>query len=166
VRAWLLLAAGAVVYAVAVVWSAAQVPPDGVPLHFDGSGLPTRWGTREEAVGSWAAAGGVVAAVAAAALLLVRRLPVRAINVPHREYWAAPERQHRFRRMIGRDVAVLLGVTLALLGLIPVGTVLATRSDPVELPAVLLLPLIGYGVGVLVWGIVVLRHRYRPDQDR
>jgi hypothetical protein len=52
------------------------------------------------------------------------------------------------------------------MGLVPVGTVLAIRSDPVGLPAVLLLPLGAYLVGVLVWVIVVVRHRYRPDRDR
>ena len=87
-------------------------------------------------------------------------------NVPHREYWSAPERQPRFRRMIGWDLAVLLGGTLALLGLLPVGTVLAVRSDPVRLPGILLLPLLAYLVGVAVWVVVAVRHRYRPDQDR
>ncbi len=165
-RGWLVVAVGAALYAGAVVWMAGQLPPTGVPVHFDASGTPDRFGSRAEAVGSAATAGAVVAAIAVAALALVRWAPVRLLNVPHREYWTAPERVDRFRRMVGRDLALLLGGTLALLSLLPIGTVLATRADPVALPGLLAWALAGYLVAVGLWALWVVRYRYRPDRDR
>jgi hypothetical protein len=53
VRAWLSLAVGGVLYATAVGWSAASLPPDGLPLHVTADGTVDRFGSRAEALTVW-----------------------------------------------------------------------------------------------------------------
>ena len=56
------------VYAVAVLWSADRLPADGVPLHFDASGLADRLDTRAEAVGLYLGLGALMPGIGIAAV--------------------------------------------------------------------------------------------------
>lgn len=164
-RPWVVLIGSAVLYAAAVAWSAPLLPPEGVPLHFAADGTADRFGSRSEALFSQVALGAVLVGLGAALVVVVRRAPLSLVNVPHKDYWTAEERSPRFRRMLAADLAALIGTTLGLAALIPVGTAAALRSDPVGLPAVALWGSLAlYLLVVGLWLVRLARHRYRPGQ--
>jgi serine/threonine-protein kinase len=84
-----LLAAAAVFQA---AWYYPQLPAT-VASHFDGEGRPNGWMSREGFFTLQAIVLGVQVAVFVAGMRLVRRLPDRWINLPHKDYWLAPERR-------------------------------------------------------------------------
>src|SRR5947207_13752518 len=69
--------------------------PEKIATHFDGSGVPNGWMPRD-ALGSFDFIFLVfVLAVVIGSAFLIRVLPVSLINVPHRDYWFAPERRRQ-----------------------------------------------------------------------
>jgi hypothetical protein len=166
VRAWLLVLGSGLLYAAAVLWMAGQLPPTGVPVHFDGGGAADGFGTRDAAVGLAAGVGVTVVLLSAAALVLVMRGPAGLINAPYRAYWTAPERVARFRRMAAWDVAVVMSLALLLvLAVFPLGVVHAVRSGTGAVPWT---PwsLVAFVVVVFGWVGYRARYHYRPDRDR
>ncbi|MEV1293220.1 hypothetical protein [Pseudonocardia sp. NPDC049635] len=162
-RPWFPLLVGSVFYLAALLWAATELPPDGVPLHFDAAGAPTRFGTRAEFLGFGTVVGLVMIGTGVGVYALVMRAPLNAISVPHKEYWTHPSRSARLRRMLAEDMGRLFGVIVAFLALVPVATVYATRADPVRLPAgATWLAVAVLVVGLVVWCVWQTRHRYRP----
>ena len=163
-RPWLPLLAGSALYAAALLWSAAELPPAGVPVHFDASGTPTRFGTRGEFLAFGTLFGALLAAVGLGTYLLVTRGPLTMVNIPHKEYWTHPERVTRLRRMLGQDMSVTFGVVLAFLAFVPVGTVHATTAQPPRLPVGPMWIVVGLLVaGLALWCVWLARYRYRPS---
>lgn len=162
---WVRLAAGGVVYALAVVWAAVLLPPDGVPLHLGANGLADRIGARSEWLTSAVTLGVVVLLIGAGSVTLVRWGSLRWTNVPYKQYWTAPERRDRLRRMLATDVSGLLGATLAFLAHVPLGSVLALRSAPPGVPpAVMWSVVAAYLVSLAGWCGWMVRYRYRPPR--
>ena len=67
--------------------------PDPMAAHFDGSGQPNGWQSRE---GFFLLTGAMVLLVVvmfAGTGLLFRSLPTSLFNLPNRDYWLAPERR-------------------------------------------------------------------------
>ncbi|GAA1397173.1 hypothetical protein GCM10009613_49440 [Pseudonocardia kongjuensis] len=162
-RPWFPLLAGSVFYAAALLWAATELPPDGVPLHFDAGGTPTWFGTRTQFLGFGALFGLFMIGTGAGLYALVARGPLGAVSVPHKEYWMHPRRAGRLRRMLAEDMGRLFGAVVAFLALVPVAAVHATRVDPPRLPvgpvwvAVTVLVL-----GIVAWCVWQTRYRYRP----
>lgn len=73
-------------------WYWSQLPPK-VATHFDAAGQPDRWMSRPSAVGVmlFFQVGIPLFIVATARLSAI--LPESMINMPHRQYWLAPERR-------------------------------------------------------------------------
>jgi hypothetical protein len=166
-RAWLVVAASGAVYALSVLWSAMQLPASGIPLHFGVDGSADRFGSRAEALTSSIVFGALMFAVTVAVVLVSRHAPVDLINVPHKNYWTAPERIQAFRRMLAWDIALFMSVTMTLLSIIPIGTVLALRAEPVGFSAVTIWLVLGpYLLGVALWAIWLARYRYRLPASR
>jgi hypothetical protein len=85
---WLLAAAALV----QIAWYYPRLPAT-VASQFDSQGRPTAWMTRD---GFFLLYGAMVAlqlGVFGAGFRLMRRLPNRLFNLPHRDYWLAPERR-------------------------------------------------------------------------
>ena len=163
-RPWLYLFAGGVLYAVAVGWAAAVLPPSGVVLHFGAGGAADRFGTRADAVTLMAALGGFLLGVGALVVLLARRGSLSLFNVPNKDYWMAPERRPRLRRMLANDVARVLGGTLVFLVVVPIWTVMGTgAAERSVTPVLFWVPLAGFGAALLVWAGSSMRHRYAVD---
>jgi hypothetical protein len=163
-RAWALLAASAAVYAAAVAWAAWRLPADGVALHIGTEGVD-RVGPRLEAVAGFVNLGVVLTALAALVLGGVALLPVRWMNVPHRDYWTAPRRAPLMRRMLAWDMAVLFSLPILFAACIPVDLTLAT-ADPSGHPP-WLFPV---ALGLLLAGMAariawMAGPRYRPAPD-
>jgi uncharacterized membrane protein len=69
--------------------------PERIATHFDGAGVPNGWMPRA-ALGTFDFVFMVfVLAVVIGSAFLIRLLPVTLINVPHRDYWFAPERRRQ-----------------------------------------------------------------------
>lgn len=87
---WLLATAAAA----QIAWYYPQLP-ETMASHFDGAGRPDAWMSKD---GFFLLYAGMVAlqlAIFGGALALLRRVPDRLFNLPHRDYWLAPERRDR-----------------------------------------------------------------------
>ena len=67
--------------------------PANVASHFDLSGRPNGWMSRDSCVWFTLGLGIVVPATIIAMMGGAGRIPVSFINLPHRDYWLAPERR-------------------------------------------------------------------------
>lgn len=90
---------------------------------------------------------------------------MRHMNIPHKVYWQAPEREPVVRAMVSWDTAVLLSMTLIALTSVPVDIALLSDNPHATSPLLLLVP-----VGILVVAMVcylvwMVTRRYRPPAD-
>lgn len=165
IRALALLLAGGAVFAAAVLWAASRLPIDGVAVHVDAHGAVNGYATRQQAIALFATIGVVLAGLAVVTVSAVRWLPVRLVNVPHKDYWSEPGRVPLLRSMLVWDVAVLFGLTLLGMSYLPVEVTLLTRDpaghNQIWLPVVggaMMLGLFAY----IAWMVI---SRYRPESD-
>jgi hypothetical protein len=128
-RAWAaLLASSSVLYALVTAWAATQLPPDGMPLHFDAGGTADRLGSRSEAMTTSAVLGVVMLGLGVGLVLLARYGPLRAMNIPHKPCWLAEYREPEVRRMRPGGMALIISAPLVFLSLIPLWTVLGAKA--------------------------------------
>jgi len=161
VRAGLRAAVGT--YAASVGLAAALLPAR-VPLHFGASGAVDRYGSRTEALVHFGLLGVGLLAVWAGCHQLVRRVGLQLVNVPHADYWKAPEREPELRTRLQVDLDRLFAATFLLCAVIAAATLVAARGDG-RLPW-------WFGVGFaayLLWTAREVWHlttrRYRPPAD-
>jgi hypothetical protein len=67
--------------------------PARVASHFDIQGQPNGWMSRDSCVGFTLGLGVLMPAFIVAMMANAGRIPVSFINLPHRDYWLAPERR-------------------------------------------------------------------------
>jgi uncharacterized membrane protein len=72
--------------------------PERMATHFNGSGAPNGWMTREGLVKLNAATLGLVLAAVVGVAYLIRVLPPWLLNIPNKDYWLAPERRQESAR--------------------------------------------------------------------
>lgn len=92
----------ATVARVAAVWS--QLPPI-MASHFDAAGTPDGAMPRGAFFTTLAFACGATVLLPVLAAVLLRHVPAGAINVPHRDYWLAPERRAESIDRLQRSIA-------------------------------------------------------------
>lgn len=136
-----------------LVWSYYLLPGQ-VAVHFNAAGQPDRWASR----GSHLALMGLTGIALPLLLLLVfwgvRYLPLSVVNIPHRDYWLAPQRrvqtiEHIFQ--LGLWFTCLEGLFFLVLHWLVVA---ANRQLPVQLSWLAWLVLATYLmllVGWIVW---------------
>ncbi|MFR9804453.1 hypothetical protein ACL02T_19520 [Pseudonocardia sp. RS010] len=165
-RPWIVVGAGGVVYALVTFWAAGRLPDGAVPTHLAADGDADRFGTAGQVIGVWIALGVGMAALAVVTILVAQHGPLGAMNIPNRGYWTVPQRVQTVRRMLADDVAVVTGVTLAFLALVPLWMTLAANSlDGSLAPVAIWLPLVLYFVGLIAWVGWLVRVRYRPRDE-
>lgn len=150
---------------VAVVAAAATLLPARVPLHFDGSGQPDRYGSRTEALVSFGALGLVMTLVLGGLAIWAPRIPLTLINMPAagKEWWSAtPEREARMRGRLGREAWEMGAATLLFLAGVCLLVVRAARAADPVLDAWFWLALVAYLAYVAVWSLRVVRGN-RPE---
>jgi hypothetical protein len=161
-RALSLIAASAAVYAIAAWWAAAQLPDDRVPMHVNTAGQVDRYGSRASAISSFIGLGSVLLVLAVGCVFLCRFVPVKWLNIPHKEYWTDPQRTSAVRQMIVWDMAVFFGIPLLALSSVPINIALMSRN-PAGVSALWIIGPIGVMVVALVgYAIWVVTRRYRP----
>jgi uncharacterized membrane protein len=114
-RLWLILSALFVVLFLGELVYYYPALPAQVALHFDAAGRPDRWGSKQELLG-WTLGGlALIVAALSPAVWLVAVLPPSLINMPHRDYWLAPERAAETRRTLIDRMGWFVCATLLLM---------------------------------------------------
>jgi uncharacterized membrane protein len=147
--------------AVAVLQMAHYYPlmPETMASHFDGAGRPNGFQSR----GAFFALTGVmllvVVGVFAGLASLLRRLPASWVNLPHREFWLAPERRESTVDFIGQQMEWYGVATLLLLLLVVQAAIEANLTPEPRLDSGSMWVLLGlYFLYVAVWLVRFLRH--------
>ena len=87
-----------------LVWSAREVPPR-VASHFNFQGQADGWMPRETHLEFMGGIGLLLPLFLIGTGLLMGVMPAGSINVPHRDYWLAPERRRETSGYIARHMA-------------------------------------------------------------
>ena len=131
--------------------------PDPVASHFDGRGVPDAWTSRGNYLTLLAAMAMFLPGIVVALCYVVRFLPVSMINLPHREYWLAPERRaatdlYLFRQSLWFACAAVLFLIAVHFTVIDANSKIPPRlSNPL-----LILSAGGFLVAVVAWIIKLL----------
>lgn len=141
--------------------------PDRVPLHFDGSGDPDRWGSRVEAVITLGAVKAGMVLMFWALTAWVPRAPETLLNIPWRdkEWWlATQERRGRLNDRIVWDLNVMGALTVLFLVVVELFTIWAARHET-GLGAWFWVALAVYLVAILGYAGYLVAVRYRAPRD-
>ena len=144
------------------------VLPDRVPLHFGGSGEVDRWGSRTEAVVTFAVMIGGLALLFWVLTIMVPRMPEELLNIRARDkqWWlATPERRQELNRRVVRDLHVMGAATILLLVGIEVLTMQQARQAHPALGPWFWVMVSVYVVGVLGHVGYLLAVQYRAPRD-
>ena len=162
-RPLILVVALAVLAALFVILTSQELPAE-VGSHFAASGDPDDWMTRENYVAFMVT---FILVYPALMLLAFNWLPRRwpyLVNIPHCDYWLAPERKEeslKFLSTHGYWFSCLLIPTIA--G-VHYAIVIGHRSQPPELPLPIFFTVLGcFGAGLIVWGIKLFQRFHKPD---
>jgi hypothetical protein len=150
----------------AVVAATYPMLPDRVASHFSAAGKPDGWVSRPAYAASLLAGAVAMAVVSAEPLYLARFLSDSLINIPHRDYWLAPERRHEAHDRLFAFGLWLACLEVALLIGIHALIVRAHQSRPVSLPlsdGIGLLAAFLIGVGGLCYMLCVRFWRIEPE---
>jgi len=155
-------------YVLALVQLAWYLPrmPAVMATHYDGSGLPNGTMTRAFAAGFHLAILGVTAAAFVGLPLLLGRMAPGLINLPHRDYWLAPERRAETLAALRGKLAGLGCGSVLLMLVISELNFRANLNPPARLPT---LPVVGCLVGFVVFmvaWIVLIYRRFPPPPGR
>jgi len=134
--------------------------PARVASHFDILGRPNGWMSRETCVGFTVGLGIFMPALVVGAMAGADRIPVSFINLPHRDYWLAPERRRETSSLL-----LLYALWFACLNVLFV-TGLHGLIVQANLPGQgqhlsgigITLVAGGFLAGTGVWGALLLRH--------
>jgi serine/threonine-protein kinase len=95
-----------------------QYLPERVATHFNGSGKPDGWMSRDNATMTMMAFQTLMPLMFIALGYAIYRIPTSLINIPHREFWFHPDRRDAAIQFIARNTAVFsLGLSLFFMGI-------------------------------------------------
>jgi hypothetical protein len=138
--------------------------PRRVPLHWDAAGRADSFGTPLQFTSTFAIVGVILLALVVGILLLLRRGPLTLFNVPHPEYWKAPEHEGRLRVLMAADLNHLFAGVFLFLSVTVIGSAASALSPAATLSWIVPAgggALVVYMIGYLVFMFV---HRYRPAE--
>ena len=127
--------------------------PEVSASHFDGSGHPNGWMSRNA---FFAMHLGIVALLAFIFLFLPSRLgfmSYKTWNIPHRDYWMMPERRKETTQIVQNQMLWCGAASMAFIIVVIQLTIEANLNRPVELSSAVLWLLGGYMVFMLSWAI-------------
>ena len=140
-----------------------RLPPR-VATHFDASGNPDGWMTRDSALVTYIGIVALLAIVFVGIGPLIRRFPADMVNVPDKEYWLAPERREETYRKIGDAMALLGLLALALVIGIHELSFRANLLPQPHLGNTAWIAMFVFLVGELVWVVRFLASWSVPDK--
>lgn len=147
-------------------WSTYARLPDVVASHFNARGVANGWQPKSLFFEFFAGAVAIAGLLTFGIPAIFSKIPVSVINLPHKEYWLAPERKAESLALLNRSFAwfgcaVLLIVTTA------VNYAIGQNLHPGgPLGALLLLGVLaGFLVFVISSSVRMLSHFSRPPRD-
>ena len=143
----------------------AEQLPELVAVHFDAAGrangFMTRTGCRDFMLASTL---GVPLLIVIATTLLPRVLPVSLINLPHREYWLAPDRAHDSLVFLSEQGLWFGCILVLFLAAVDGMLVKANAASPPQFPGALFIAmLILFFCAIAVWGLRMVRRFRAPS---
>jgi serine/threonine-protein kinase len=142
-----------------LAWSIPQLP-EKVASHFDAAGQPNGWMTRSFYVIFIASISTVVPCLTIAIFSIMRLFRNPMINIPHREFWLAPERRNETFAYLLRHAFWFASMLVAFFAGLHFLTVQANAQQPaanLNMPA--FFAMLGcFLLGMLVWALSMLRH--------
>ncbi len=145
-----------------VNWTSGALPQT-VPSHFNAAGVPDGWMNKSAYLVFIQVLGLCLPLAIPVVGGLCTLLPDWMINLPHKDYWLAPERRTETRFYIIRQSLWVSCLILLLIAGAHQLTVTASHTQPAHLPMQFFWPLLaGFVVAILVWLVVFLRHFSRP----
>ena len=89
--------------------------PGTVASHFDGAGRANGWSTKAAFFVLYLILTALMSFVFFVLPRLLGRIPTSLINLPHRDFWLAPERKQKALKMLGEDMESFGVVTMTLI---------------------------------------------------
>lgn len=137
--------------------------PDRVATHFNGEGQPNDWMSRSSHVWFMGLFGVALPLLVIVLMYVTRFLSKNRVNIPHRDYWLAPERRLESCRYMFRQSVWLACLLVAFITGIHFLIVHANRSSPPQLSNPLFLGLLAcFLVSLGVWIMLMFRRFHRP----
>jgi ABC-type Fe3+ transport system permease subunit len=133
--------------------------PSRVATHFNGSGQPDGWMSRDDHL-RWMTLFGLGFPLLVPVLVSFSRLlPDSLYNIPNREYWLGPERRTETHSYLLRHSLWFSSLALCFVIGINFSIIHANRLPQVYLPTLAVLALAGaFLVGTAVWAISLISH--------
>jgi hypothetical protein len=144
--------------------SSAQMP-ERVATRFGMGGEPVGWMSRTGYVRFLALFGVGFSLLLPGMFFVIRFIPAQFINIPHRNYWLAPERRAETYSYLLRHSFWLACLSIGFVIGLHYLTMEANRQSPVQLPMHLMwLVTGGFLAGTAIWIIPLVRRFRRPKQ--
>lgn len=153
---FLLLAAGYLIW----LWGTGGQLPGRVATHFDLHGRPDGWMTRESHMRFMALFGLGLPALLILAFNSPRFVPVRFVNLPHRDYWLAEERRKSSLDWIAQAGLWFASAQLLFIASIHHIVILANRQQPPHLRSAPLLIAVALLLACIVALIIAIVRRF------
>jgi len=133
--------------------------PPVMSSHFDGAGRPNGWSTREAFFGLYVFILALMTFCFFVLPRLLRYVPTSLINLPHREYWLAPERKDRAMAMLD-DQMGWFGIAILILLVATIQLAINANLDGGALPSSIMWFLLGGFVAFAILWTVRLYRRF------
>jgi uncharacterized membrane protein len=139
-------------------WSGSQLP-ELVATHFNGAGEPNGWMNRSDHQMFMLVFGLAFPGVIVLLSYATRFLPRGMVNIPHRDYWLAPERRRETSNYLTHLSLWLACLAVGFVIGLELSIVQANRQHPPHLSLIaLLVVVVPFLAGVIVWVLIVMRH--------
>jgi uncharacterized membrane protein len=146
------------------VWFTLPQLPEHVATHFGASGEPNGWMTRVGHVQFTLVMSAVVTLFVLGIFAIVRHCQGWGLNIPHKDYWLAPERREETFDFIQRQGLWFAGLFIVFLAGIHHSILAANARTPVRLPTSEVTWIAGsFIVASVVWVVVfIVRFSRKP----
>ena len=151
---WLIIFAATLFVAGELAYFYPQLP-DPMASHFDFEGVPDGWMPKEKFLGVMGGTWIMLLVLLAIPTLLAMKIPASLVNLPHKDYWLAPQRSKETRRVVARRMSWISAATMLLMGCLWHETIVANLPPhpPLSIwtPFVLYLAFTVLWCGELIW---------------
>lgn len=147
-------------FAIYVWWSSAHLP-ERVATHFGPTGAPNGWQTQAGYLRFTLIFGTVIPGFVLGTFLLIRRLNGWGLNIPHKDYWLAPERRQETMDFVQRRGVGMAGLMLFFLTSVHYSILVANAQPHASLPPTFFILVGVFLVATLAWSVTLIRHFYR-----